>query len=147
MKPDVFIMLTACHGDTADIVLLTTTSSKPSDHHVTNLSSTPPPPSSNSRKLSAVRTQVRSLLDVIDAARGIQARSPTSIDGNGTGARAVSPAAPTTTAAATTAMSAHSVGPLVMPKSPIGRLRTTRKVQWQECEKCARTDHSSDEVF
>ena len=30
-------------------------------------------------------------------------------------------------------------------RSPLARLRT-RKVQWQECDKCARSDHSSDEV-
>ena len=30
--------------------------------------------------------------------------------------------------------------------SPLSRLRTTRKVQWHECDKCARSDHSSDDV-
>ena len=30
-------------------------------------------------------------------------------------------------------------------RSPLARLRT-RKVQWQECDKCARSDHSSDEA-
>jgi len=31
-------------------------------------------------------------------------------------------------------------------RSPLARLRPTRKVQWQECDKCARSDHSSDEA-
>lgn len=33
----------------------------------------------------------------------------------------------------------------VQSRSPLARLRV-RKVQWQECQKCAHSDHSSDEV-